>query len=90
MLPAQWRERLRLPAIAAPMTDVSGPELVAAACAAGVIGAFPAHNAADSGELERWLHRIGEQVSRPHRARPPRGTGRGEPGRAPKQRPPGR
>ena len=63
MLPAQWRERLRLPAIAAPMTDVSGPELVAAACAAGVIGAFPAHNAADSGELERWLHRIGEQVS---------------------------
>jgi nitronate monooxygenase len=63
VLPAQWRERLRLPAIAAPMTDVSGPELVAAACAAGVIGAFPAHNAADSGELERWLHRIGEQVS---------------------------
>ena len=63
MLPPQWRERLRLPAIAAPMTDVSGPELVAAACAAGVIGTFPAHNAADSGELERWLHRIGEQVT---------------------------
>jgi nitronate monooxygenase len=35
--------------MAAPMTDVSGPALVAAACAAGVIGAFPAHNAADSG-----------------------------------------
>src|SRR5690348_18354652 len=45
------------------MTDVSGPELVAAACAAGVIGTFPAHNAADSGELGRWLHRIGEQVA---------------------------
>jgi len=38
--------------MAAPMTDVSGPELVIAACAAGVIGTFPAHNAADSGELE--------------------------------------
>ena len=63
MLPTQWRERLRLPAVAAPMTDVSGPELVAAACAAGVIGAFPAHNAADSGELGRWLHWIGEQVA---------------------------
>ena len=63
MLPAQWHERLRLPAMAAPMTDVSGPELVIAACAAGVIGTFPAHNAADRGELERWLHRIGEQVA---------------------------
>ena len=63
MLPEQWRERLRVPVIAAPMTDVSGPELVAAACAAGVIGAFPAHNAADSGELARWLRRIGERVT---------------------------
>jgi nitronate monooxygenase len=49
--------------MAAPMTDVSGPELVAAVCAAGVIGTFPTHNAADSVELERWLHRIGEQVA---------------------------
>jgi nitronate monooxygenase len=49
--------------MAAPMTDVSGPELVAAACAAGVIGIFPSHNAADSGDLERWLQRIGEQVA---------------------------
>ena len=63
MLPAQWRERLRLPAMAAPMTDVSGPELVAAACAAGVIGTFPAHNATGSDELGRWLRRIGEQVA---------------------------
>jgi nitronate monooxygenase len=63
VLPAQWRERLRLPVMAAPMTDVSGPELVAAACAAGVIGTFPAHNATGSGELGRWLHRIGEQVA---------------------------
>jgi nitronate monooxygenase len=63
MLPEQWRERLRVPVIAAPMTGVSGPGLVAAACAAGVIGAFPAHNAADSDELARWLRRIGERVS---------------------------
>src|ERR1700682_3087678 len=62
MLPSQWRERLRVPAIAAPMTDVSGPELVAAACASGVIGIFPTHNAADTGELERWLVRIAEDV----------------------------
>ena len=62
MLPPQWRERLRLPAVAAPMTDVSGPELVAAACSHGVIGTFPTHNAASSGELERWLARIAEGV----------------------------
>jgi nitronate monooxygenase len=63
MLPEQWRERLRVPAIAAPMTDVSGPELVAAACAAGVIGAFPAHNTADTGELGRWLRCIAERAA---------------------------
>src|ERR1700739_4850040 len=49
--------------MAAPMTDVSRRERGAAACAAGVIGTFPAHNAADSGELGRWLHWIGEQVA---------------------------
>jgi nitronate monooxygenase len=58
MIPEQWRDRLRLPVIAAPMTDVSGPELVVAACVAGVIGGFPTHNAADRRELERWLERI--------------------------------
>jgi nitronate monooxygenase len=63
MLPEQWCERLRVPVIAAPMTDVSGPELVAAACAVGVIGAFPAHNAAGSDELARWLRRIGERAA---------------------------
>src|ERR1700721_2545006 len=49
--------------MAAPMTDVSAPRLVAAGRAAGVSGTLPAHNATDSGELERWLHRIGEQVA---------------------------
>jgi nitronate monooxygenase len=63
MLPEQWRERLRVPVIAAPMTDVSGPDLVAAACAAGVIGAFPAHNAADSDELARWLRHIAGRIA---------------------------
>jgi NAD(P)H-dependent flavin oxidoreductase YrpB (nitropropane dioxygenase family) len=63
MLPEQWRERLRVPVIAAPMTNVSGPELVAAACAAGVIGTFPAHNTADSDELARWLRHIGERTA---------------------------
>lgn len=58
MIREQWRDRLRLPIIAAPMTDVSGPELVAAACIAGVIGSFPTHNAADRRELDQWVERI--------------------------------
>ena len=63
MLPEQWRGRLRIPVIAAPMTDVSGPGLVAAACAAGVIGAFPAHNTADSAALGHWLRLIADRAA---------------------------
>lgn len=52
---------LTLPVVAAPMTGVSGPELVAAACLAGVIGSFPAHNASSHAELDSWLEAIEEQ-----------------------------
>ncbi|EKT79184.1 dioxygenase, partial [Rhodococcus opacus M213] len=38
-------DRLRLPAVASPMFIVSGPELVIAQCAAGVVGSFPSLNA---------------------------------------------
>ncbi|MCW2616740.1 MAG: 2-nitropropane dioxygenase [Frankiales bacterium] len=58
MLPAAWDGRLRLPVIAAPMTAVSGPDLVIAACASGVIGSFPTHNAPSVEVLEQWLGRI--------------------------------
>lgn len=50
--------RLRLPLIAAPMFRVSGPQLVIAACRAGVIGAFPAANCRDVQELDGWLTTI--------------------------------
>jgi nitronate monooxygenase len=58
MLSADWIERLTLPVIAAPMTAVSGPDLVVAACRYGVVGAFPTHNARSVEELDRWLARI--------------------------------
>ena len=57
-LPSHLRDRLRLPLIAAPMTDVSGPRLVIEACRAGVIGTFPTHNARTPGELNNWLNQI--------------------------------
>jgi nitronate monooxygenase len=50
--------RLRLPLVAAPMFRVSGPELVVAACRAGVVGAFPTANCRNVEELDAWLARI--------------------------------
>ncbi|KQY57214.1 MULTISPECIES: NAD(P)H-dependent flavin oxidoreductase [unclassified Nocardioides] len=47
--------RLTVPLVAAPMTGVSGPELVVSACRNGVIGSFPTHNARDVAELDTWL-----------------------------------
>lgn len=57
-LPSSWSQRLRLPLIAAPMLRVSGPELVAAACCAGVIGAFPTANCRTADELGHWIGRM--------------------------------
>ena len=67
---------LRLPAIAAPMFLVSGPELVIAQCRAGIVGSFPALNAREADgeppELERWLATITEALDRHNEANPDR------------------
>lgn len=52
------RSRLCLPAVCAPMTLVSGPDLVTEACKAGVIGALPAHNARTFEIFEAWMSQI--------------------------------
>ena len=57
-LPAHIAERLRLPAIAAPMFLVSGVDMVLAACNAGIIGSFPGNNARSLDELDQWLATI--------------------------------
>jgi nitronate monooxygenase len=54
-IPEAIGRRLTLPLIAAPMLRVSGPDLVVAACNAGVIGAFPTKNARTAEDLDRWL-----------------------------------
>jgi nitronate monooxygenase len=54
--------RVSLPLIAAPMTGVSGPDLVVAACRNGVIGAFPTHNAASVDTLDEWLGEMKESL----------------------------
>ena len=67
-LPDGIRSRLRLPVIAAPMFRVSGPALVGAACAAGVIGAFPAANARTIDELDAWLTQLDRAAAAAARA----------------------
>jgi nitronate monooxygenase len=59
---ARFRHRLRLPLIAAPMFLVSGVDLVAAACANGVIGAFPTANCRSGDELDAWLVEIADRL----------------------------
>lgn len=51
-------DRLKLPAIAAPMFLVSGPDLVVEVCRSGLAGTFPALNCRNSDELEAWLVEI--------------------------------
>lgn len=63
-LPASIASRLKIPLIAAPMLRVSGPDLVSAACRAGVVGSFPTVNARSSEELDAWLTRIADDCAR--------------------------
>ncbi len=57
-IPEKIARRLKLPLIAAPMLSVSGPDLVIAACKAGVVGSFPLANARSIDGVNRWLTQI--------------------------------
>lgn len=61
-LPPQLLRRLTLPLIAAPMFTVSSPELVIAACQAGIVGAFPTANCRTPAELDAWLKHLGDAL----------------------------
>jgi nitronate monooxygenase len=68
------RSRLTLPAICAPMTMVSGPALVAAACKAGVMAGLPTANAGPFERLSAWMDQISDELKRHadlHPDRPP-------------------
>lgn len=69
-LPDILRDRLRLPAVAAPMFILSNPDLVIAQCKAGIVGSFPALNARPAEQLEVWLKRISEELDAWNQANP--------------------
>jgi nitronate monooxygenase len=52
------KPRLKIPLIAAPMFRVSGPDLVIAACRAGVVGSFPSTNCRTPDEFDQWIRTI--------------------------------
>jgi nitronate monooxygenase len=56
------RDRLTLPAVCAPMFLVSGPDMVSAACRAGVVGALPRQNARGIDVFEQWLRQIRSDI----------------------------
>jgi len=50
--------KLKLPVFCAPMFLVSGPDLVIAACKAGISGSFPSTNTRTIEELDQWMAQI--------------------------------
>lgn len=72
MSPSNFRDRLRLPVIGAPLFIVSNPDLVIAQCKAGIVGSFPSLNARPASMLDEWLHRITEELAAWDRANPER------------------
>lgn len=62
MIGKPLRERLAIPAIAAPMFLVSGPDLVVETCKSGIMGTFPALNQRSSEGYAEWLSEIEEQL----------------------------
>ena len=63
MTKPKFIEQLNLPAVAAPMFLVSGPELVLECCKNGVVGTFPALNQRTSEGFEEWLITIKKELN---------------------------
>ena len=70
LAPSIFRSQMRLPVIVAPMFLVSGPELIIAACKAGVSACLPTLNARPATVLDGWLTRIKREFSVAQRNHP--------------------
>ena len=63
MSKASFIKELTLPAVAAPMFLISGPQLVIECCKNGIVGTFPALNQRTSEGFEEWLIEIKAALS---------------------------
>ncbi|MBX3499122.1 MAG: nitronate monooxygenase [Alphaproteobacteria bacterium] len=64
------KKELALPVICAPMFLISGPDLVVAACRAGIVGSFPLFNRRTTAELIAWLDDIVTRLEEMQRSDP--------------------
>ncbi|MCM3664886.1 nitronate monooxygenase [Mesobacillus subterraneus] len=71
-IPENWWNQLTIPAIAAPMFLVSGPDLVSACCKNGVIGSFPAPNARPIEVLDKWMGKLNADLEEVKMSEPDR------------------
>lgn len=62
-----FKERLTIPAIAAPMFLVSGPKLTIAVAKAGMAASFPAPNARTIEELDQWMGEVNDSLAQADR-----------------------
>jgi nitronate monooxygenase len=62
-LAQELRDRLTLPAFAAPMFLCSGPDLAIASCKAGIIGSLTRNHCRDLAELEAQLKAVSEALA---------------------------
>jgi len=60
---AELYKNMTLPVISAPMFLVSGPELVIAQCASGIVGSMPSLNARPQSLLSEWFSQITDTLA---------------------------
>ncbi len=53
-----FKDKLQLPAVAAPMFLISGPRLVIECCKNGIVGTFPSLNQSSTAGFEEWVIEI--------------------------------
>ena len=69
-IPDTLADRLAIPAIAAPMFLVSGPDLVVETCRSGIAGTFPALNQRTSEGFAAWCEEIEQRLHNANRPAP--------------------
>ncbi len=69
-IPQKLADRLAIPAIAAPMFLVSGPDLVVETCRSGIVGTFPALNQRSTEGFAQWCKEIEERLASCERPAP--------------------
>lgn len=74
-LPQALRDRLTLPAVAAPMFLCSSVDLAAEACKAGIVGSLTRNHCRDIEEFESHLRGVAEQLARFRDVHPQRKVG---------------